>query len=46
VFKFAVFKMAEVSEKIMQKNSLTGKDVNWLVAHQANKGLLMRLTNV
>jgi len=40
VFKFAVFKMAEVSEKIMQKNSLTGKDVNWLVAHQANKRII------
>ncbi|MFI5204612.1 MAG: beta-ketoacyl-ACP synthase 3, partial [Flavobacteriales bacterium] len=36
VFKFAVTNMAEVSARIMQKNNLTGKDVDWLVPHQAN----------
>lgn len=36
VFKFAVTNMADVSEKIMQKNNLKGGDINWLVPHQAN----------
>ncbi|SHE71582.1 3-oxoacyl-[acyl-carrier-protein] synthase-3 [Psychroflexus salarius] len=40
VFKFAVSNMADVSEKIMLKNNLTAKDVNWLVAHQANKRII------
>ena len=37
VFKYAVSGMADVSEKIMQRNNLTKDDVNWLIAHQANK---------
>ena len=28
--------MADVSAEIMQKNNLTGDDVDWLVPHQAN----------
>jgi len=40
VFKFAVSKMADVSEKIMQRNNLTGKDISWLVPHQANKRII------
>ncbi len=36
VFKVAVVKMAEVSEEIIAKNHLTGKDIDWLVPHQAN----------
>ena len=36
VFKFAVTKMADVSEEIMNKNNLTADDVKWLVPHQAN----------
>ena len=40
VFKFAVSKMADVSEQIMQRNNLTGDDVNWLVPHQANKRII------
>ena len=40
VFKFAVSKMADVSEKIMQRNNLRGDDVNWLVPHQANKRII------
>ncbi len=36
VFKFAVTNMAEVSRSIMDKNNLTGDDVNFLAAHQAN----------
>ena len=40
VFKFAVSKMADVSEKIMQRNNLTGEDISWLVPHQANKRII------
>ena len=40
VFKFAVSKMADISEKIMQRNNLTGDDVSWLVPHQANKRII------
>lgn len=40
VFKFAVSNMADVSEKIMKRNNLSGDDVNWLVPHQANKRII------
>jgi 3-oxoacyl-[acyl-carrier-protein] synthase-3 len=40
VFKFAVSNMADVSEKIMVRNGLSGNDVNWLVPHQANKRII------
>jgi 3-oxoacyl-[acyl-carrier-protein] synthase-3 len=36
VFKVAVIGMADVAEEIMQKNHLAGKDIDWLVPHQAN----------
>ena len=36
VFKAAVTGMADVSYEIMQRNGLKGKDVAWLVPHQAN----------
>jgi len=36
VFKFAVTNMADVSYEVMNRNGLTGDDVNWLVPHQAN----------
>jgi 3-oxoacyl-[acyl-carrier-protein] synthase III len=40
VFKYAVTGMADVSAKIMERNNLTKEDVNWLVAHQANKRII------
>lgn len=40
VFKFAVTNMADVSKKIMEQNNLTSNDVNWLLAHQANKRII------
>lgn len=40
VFKYAVKGMADVSEEIMLRNNLTKNDINWLVAHQANKRIL------
>lgn len=36
VFKVAVVGMADVSAEIMERNNLTGDDVDWLVPHQAN----------
>ena len=40
VFKFAVSNMAEVSAKIMERNNLMETDVDWLIAHQANKRII------
>jgi 3-oxoacyl-[acyl-carrier-protein] synthase-3 len=40
VFKFAVSNMADVSAKIMKRNNLSADDVDWLVAHQANKRII------
>ena len=40
VFKFAVSNMADVGEKIMERNNLSGDDVHWLVPHQANKRII------
>jgi 3-oxoacyl-[acyl-carrier-protein] synthase-3 len=40
VFKYAVSGMADVADKIMQRNNLTKDSVNWLVAHQANKRII------
>jgi len=40
VFKVAVVGMADVSYEIMKKNNLSGKDVDWLVPHQANKRII------
>ncbi|RDI05360.1 beta-ketoacyl-ACP synthase III [Flavobacterium sp. AG291] len=40
VFKYAVSNMADVSERIMQRNDLGHDDVNWLIAHQANRRII------
>jgi 3-oxoacyl-[acyl-carrier-protein] synthase-3 len=40
VFKNAVFNMADATVKILERNNLTKEDVNWLVAHQANKRII------
>lgn len=45
VFKFAVSNMAGVSEQIMKRNNLTNADVDWLVAHQANKRIIDATAN-
>lgn len=45
VFKFAVSNMAGVSEKIMKRNNLTAENVDWLVAHQANKRIIDATAN-
>ena len=40
VFKFAVTNMADYAGKIMERNNLTGDDVAFLAAHQANKRII------
>jgi len=40
VFKFAVSKMAEISIKVLERNSLTGADVGLFIPHQANKRII------
>src|SRR5258708_4328941 len=40
VFKYAVRKMAEVSEKILERNGFKGTDVDLFVPHQANKRII------
>jgi 3-oxoacyl-[acyl-carrier-protein] synthase-3 len=36
IFKHAVIGMADVSEKIMERNKLTEKDIRFFIPHQAN----------
>ena len=45
VFKFAVSNMADISARIMERNSLTNADVNWLVPHQANRRIIDATAN-
>jgi len=36
-----VKKMAEMTERVLQKNGLTGADVDCFIAHQANKRIIL-----
>ena len=40
VFKYAVRKMAEASEKLLERNGFMGSDVDLFVPHQANKRII------
>ncbi|MDO4881628.1 MAG: beta-ketoacyl-ACP synthase III [Capnocytophaga sp.] len=40
VFKYAVSNMADSTRKIMERNNLQAKDLDWLVPHQANKRII------
>ena len=40
VFKFAVKRMADVSEEILLKNGLSGNDIKLFIPHQANKRII------
>ena len=40
VFKAAVTSMADVAEEIMQRNGLTGDNIDYLVPHQANQRII------
>jgi len=41
VFKFAVRKMYEICQILLERHGLTAKDVKVLVAHQANRRIIM-----
>jgi len=41
VFKYAVRKMAEMTERILQRNNITGTDIDCFIAHQANRRIIM-----
>jgi len=41
VFKYAVKKMAEMTERLLQKNQLTGADIDCFIAHQANRRIIV-----
>ena len=45
VFKFAVSNMADVSEKILERNNLTKDDIAWLAPHQANNRIIEATAN-
>ena len=40
VFKYAVRKMADMAERVLKRNDLTGADVDCFIAHQANKRII------
>jgi 3-oxoacyl-[acyl-carrier-protein] synthase-3 len=40
VFKYAVTKMAEMTEKVLEKNNLTAANVDCFIAHQANRRII------
>ncbi len=41
VYKFAVRKMAEISERVLERNGVKGTDLGCLIPHQANKRIIM-----
>jgi 3-oxoacyl-[acyl-carrier-protein] synthase-3 len=40
VFRHAVHRLSEVVEETLAGHSLTGKDIDWLIPHQANKRII------
>jgi len=40
VFKYAVKKMAEMTGRILERNHLTGSDIDCFIAHQANRRII------
>ena len=40
VYKIAVRKMAELSEKVLQRNDITGADIDTFIPHQANRRII------
>jgi 3-oxoacyl-[acyl-carrier-protein] synthase-3 len=41
VYKFAVRKMAEAAEAVLNRNGVTGKDLKCFIPHQANKRIIL-----
>ena len=40
VFRYAVKKMAEMTERVLARNKLTGADIDCFIAHQANRRII------
>ena len=40
VFKYAVKKMAEMTERVLSRNGMTGSDVDCFISHQANMRII------
>jgi 3-oxoacyl-[acyl-carrier-protein] synthase-3 len=40
VFKFAVRKTEEISRRLLERNGLTGKDLDLFLSHQANRRII------
>ena len=41
VFKFAVKKTEEICARVMERNNVTGADIDLFVSHQANRRIIM-----
>lgn len=41
VYKYAVRKMAEVTEKVLERNGIQGSDLGCFIPHQANKRIIL-----
>ena len=41
VFKYAVKKMSEMTGRLLQRNKLTGSDIDCFISHQANRRIIM-----
>ena len=41
VFKYAVKKMSEMTERLLKRNNMTGADIDCFIAHQANRRIIM-----
>ncbi len=41
VYKFAVRKMMEASEKVLERNEITGEEIACFIPHQANKRIIL-----
>jgi 3-oxoacyl-[acyl-carrier-protein] synthase-3 len=41
VFKYAVKKMSEMTERVLERNNMHGSDIDCFIAHQANKRIIM-----
>ncbi len=41
VYKFAVRKMSETTEKLLERNGVHGKDLDCFIPHQANKRIIL-----
>jgi 3-oxoacyl-[acyl-carrier-protein] synthase-3 len=41
VYKYAVRKMAEVTERVLERNGITGTDLGCFIPHQANKRIIL-----